>query len=64
MEWKTEIEEISNSVFKVIMINELGSRIEKTGTDIDAMKEEAINDAIWIEKEINSKLKGTNHSIV
>ncbi len=55
--WKTEINEISNNVYKLRMTHNLGSVIEKTGTDIEAMKREALEDSIEIEKEIERKLK-------
>ena len=62
MNWKTEITEISNNVYKLTMIHELGARMEKTGTDIDEMKAEALRDSILMEQEINKKLKNTNHN--
>ena len=55
--WKTEINEISNNVYKLRMTHKLGSVIEKTGTDIEALKREALEDSIEIEKEIERKLK-------
>lgn len=55
--WKTEIKEISNNVYKLIMTHKHGSVIEKTGTDIEAMKSEALEDSIMIEKDIEKKLK-------
>jgi hypothetical protein len=57
MNWKTEITEISNNVYKLTMIHGLGARIEKTGTDIEVMKAEALEDSILMEQEINKKLK-------
>lgn len=55
--WKTEIKETSNQVYKLIMTHELGSVIEKTGTDIAVLKSEALADSIEIEKDIERKLK-------
>jgi hypothetical protein len=60
MNWKTEVTEISNNVYKLIMIHELGVRIEKTGTDIEEMKAEALRDSIFMEQEMDKKLKNTN----
>lgn len=62
MNWKTEITEISNNVYKLTMIHELGATIEKTGIDIDEMKAEALRDSILMEQEIIKKLKNTNHN--
>ncbi|WP_298489445.1 hypothetical protein [uncultured Maribacter sp.] len=61
MNWKTEITEISNNVYTLTMIHKLGPRIEKTGTDIEILKKEAIADSIIIEKDIDKK---TNHNRV
>ncbi len=55
--WKTEIVEISNNVYKLVMTHKLGSVIEKTGTDIEVLKSEALKDAIRLEKQIQRKLK-------
>jgi hypothetical protein len=62
MNWKTDITEISNNVYKLTMIHELGVRIEKTGTDIKEMKAEALRDSILMEQEMDKKLKNTNHN--
>ncbi len=55
--WKTEIKETSNNVYKLIMSHKLGVVIEKTGADIEAMKSEALEDSIKLEKDIERKLK-------
>ena len=55
--WKIEIKETSNNVYKLIMTHKLGSVIEKSGTDIEIMKSEALEDSIKIEKDVERKLK-------
>jgi hypothetical protein len=62
MEWKTEINEISNNVYKVTMTHRLGSVIEKTGIDIEIIKREALNDVTHLDKEIEDKIIKTNHN--
>ena len=57
MTWTTEIKEISNNVYRLKMIHPLGSTVEKTGTDIETMKKEALKVITRIEKEIKEKLK-------
>lgn len=44
------------------MIHELGVRIEKTGTDIEELKAEALRDSVLMEQGIDKKLKNTNHN--
>ena len=55
--WKTEIKEISNNVYKLIMTHKLGPVIEITGTDIYLIRKDALKDSIKIEKDIEVKLK-------
>lgn len=55
--WKTEIVETSNNVYKLIMTHKLGAVIEKTGTDIEVLKKEALEDSIQLEKQIERKIK-------
>ena len=55
--WKTEIKEISNNVYQLKMTHKLGSIIEKTGINLEAMKSEAIEDSMKLEKDIERKLK-------
>lgn len=50
----TEIEEISNNVYRLKMIHTSGASIEKTGTDIESMKEQAKLDSNIMEKEIKN----------
>ena len=56
MNWTTEIVEISNNVYKITMVHKQGAQIEKTGTDIEIMKKEAIKDSISMEKKIEQKI--------
>jgi hypothetical protein len=39
------------------MTHKLGAVIEKTGTDIEVLKKEALEDSIQLEKQIERKIK-------
>ncbi len=51
--WKKEIEEISNCVWKVTLIHELGICIEKRGTNLEILEKEIELSAIEMNKQIN-----------
>ena len=55
--WTKKIEEVSNSVWKVTLIHDYGSIVEKTGDNIDKLENELEEWAIKMEEEINRKLK-------
>ncbi len=51
--WKKEIKEISNCVWKVTLIHELGICIEKIGTNLEILEKEVELSAIEMNKQIN-----------
>ena len=57
MEWKTEIKEISNNIYKLTLTHPLGPKIEKTGTNLNQLKKEAKEDSIKLDKQIELKLE-------
>jgi len=57
--WKREIEEISNNVWRVKITHELGSCIEKTGHNLLELETEIEKSAIEMEKQIENKIKNT-----
>ncbi len=50
--WKMEIKEISNCVWKVTLIHELGLCIEKTGTNLETLEKDIELSAIEINKQL------------
>lgn len=60
--WKKEIEEISNNVWKVRFVHELGPSVEKIGTNLNQLEAEIAQDAIKMNKQIEEKLKSKYRS--
>ena len=54
--WKTEIEEVSNGVYRLTMTHELGAVIEKVSSDLEQLKIHALEEATMIQKRIDEKL--------
>jgi hypothetical protein len=52
--WKTEIEEVSNGVYRLTMTHELGPKIEKTGSNLELLRIELFEVAFKIEKDLES----------
>ncbi len=53
--WKKEIEEVSNCVWKVTLIHELGICIEKTGTNLELLEKEIESFAIKMNEKIKNE---------
>lgn len=58
--WNKTIEEVSNSVYRVTFRHELGASIEKTGHNLNEMKNKIFITAIKMNKEIEQKIKAHN----
>lgn len=52
MNWKVELEEQSNNVWKYKMVHELGSTVERIGTNLNKLHNEVRLDAIKINDEL------------
>ena len=61
--WKKEIDEVSNCVWKVTLINELGSSVEKIGTNLEQLEIEVELSAIEMNKQIDEKIKTTHNTV-
>ena len=61
--WKKEIDEVSNCVWKVTLIHELGSSVEKIGTNLEQLEIEVELSAIEMNKQIDEKIKTTHNTV-
>lgn len=54
--WKKKIDEISNCVWKVTLIHELGASVQKTGENLNIIEKEVESLAIEMNKQIKEKI--------
>jgi len=49
--WKKEIVEVSNGVWKITLTHKLGARVERVGFNMDLLEKEARVEAVRISKQ-------------
>ena len=59
--WKKEIDEVSNCVWKVTLTHELGSSVEKIGDNLELLEKEVELSEIEMDKQIEEKIKTTHN---
>jgi hypothetical protein len=60
--WKKEIDEISNCVWKVTLTHQLGPSVEKIGTNLEQLEKEVELSAIKMNRQIEDKIKTTHNT--
>ncbi|KAB1160522.1 hypothetical protein F7018_01210 [Tenacibaculum aiptasiae] len=53
--WKKEIDEISNSIWKITLTHTLGPTVEKTGNDLEQLEKETELLVTQMNKQIEKK---------
>lgn len=60
--WTKKVDEIQPCVWTVTMVHELGSKVEKTGENLEEIEKEVEKSALEIDKQIEEKIKNTAHN--
>jgi hypothetical protein len=60
--WKKEIDEILNCVWKVTLTHQLGPSVEKIGANLEQLEKEVELSAIKMNRQIEDKIKTTHNT--